>query len=265
MRPPLRCRIINVTAMVCLISLVATSVSHAQYSHNRKRKTDFYLGVEATMGTKTFSVKSNIPAIDGMKSLEEGLSLGVVAGGKVVLAKIKHGFFKPSAAIAEKINLRNLEINVNAFPLEILRTKNQFFKPYLIVGVDRNQLKFLGNYSLPTSPVPPAPPLTPATPCPCICPGEEEVIPVPSTVAATPSLNEELAEDTVLGTVNAVRGSVGTGLVIHVPGKNKFINFFMEGQYGVPLRRRATSPAFDHTSVTGQLSLSAGLAVGLRR
>lgn len=253
---------IRFTLTFCLISLALVNSVHGQYKYGRYSRSYFYFGVEGTMGTKTFSVKSDIPAINGMKAIEQGFSLGMVGGGRTVLAKVKYGSYAPTSSAEEKVTFRNMELNVNTFPMEIFKTKNNFFKPYLITGFDRSQLRFIGNYSLPAPPPPPPP----ANPCPCICEGaKEEPIPVPEPAPSTTSPTEELSEDTVLGTVNVVRGTAGVGLIIHVPGKNKFINFFMEAHYGIPLLARSTSPAFDRTTVTGQLSLNAGLALGLSR
>lgn len=262
MKAPILQRTIVVAAIICLVHLLFTD-ANGQYRERRYRKSNVYFGIEGTMGTKTFSVRSDISAIDGMKAQEEGFSLGAVLGGRTFLAKLRTGFFKPSSELGEKITARNLELNLNAFPLELFGTKNQFFKPYIIAGIDRARLKFLGNYSLPTPPQPPLP-TQPSIPCPCVCPGDEEVVPVPESPPSV-STREEVADNSVLASVNIVWGSVGTGLIIHVPGKNKFINFFMEAQYGIPLSTRASSPAFDRTSTSEQLSLSAGIAMGLAR
>ena len=262
MKAPIDQRTITVAVIICLVHLLFTDVD-AQYKERRYRKSNIYFGIEGTMGTKTFSVRSDISAIDGMKAQEEGFSLGAVFGGRTVLAKLKTGFFKPSSELGEKINARNLELNLNAFPLELFRSKNEFFKPYFIAGIDRTRLKFLGNYSLPAPPPPPLP-TQPSIPCPCVCPGDEEVIPVPESPPSVSS-REELTENSVLSSVNILWGSVGTGLIVHVPAKNKFINFFMEAQYGIPLSTRASTAAFDRTSTSEQLSLSAGIVMGLAR
>ena len=121
-RPPGR-----ITAILVVLTLAFMNAD-AQYKGNRFRKPNFYIGVEGAMGTRSFSIKSDIAAINGMKALEEGYSLGAVLGGRTLLTKVKTGFFKPLHGIGLDLLVCKMRDNPSGgfTPLSAIRKDGDF-------------------------------------------------------------------------------------------------------------------------------------------
>jgi hypothetical protein len=223
----------------------------SQYVSRPNRR---YLGVEAGLGTRNFTIHSDIPAIHKMAIAEQGFSVGLMAGGDLVNVRLSVGSFKSSKLSRHEINLQEGGLSASVFPFQFVQKKSALLRPYGTLGINREILKFYGGYEIP---VPPAPPAKPKECCGCICPPE----PLPEPA----QLNQETRDDSsYIGKINMTRLYVGAGVVGHLPGSTRFVNLFAEVRYGRPIGTKSMATELDRTKASDNLAITLGLTFGLR-
>src|SRR3954469_11342 len=83
--------ILFILALVC--SYQADAQRFSRYGRHVKRGAKMNIGIEASMGTRSFHLHSDIAVIDKMAVPVEGGNFGIVVGNKFYRAKIKQGYF----------------------------------------------------------------------------------------------------------------------------------------------------------------------------
>lgn len=242
-----------------------------------------FLGVEAGTGPRSFKIDSDIPEIDGTTVNEEGFNFGLMFGVNQFQFKANQGFYKASAAVGQHIDMSEFLVGSNYFLLKPAGKKRKYVKPYLTANVNASKVTFFGSYGLPQ----PAPPAIAPPPCTCTCPaaGEpaipadpientEEVIEFSSQsvtesdrAATLPeSMQEEqpAGDERELGYIRSVRADVGAGIMIHLPARRYFMNFFAEAKYGLTLDQQASNFGFSNTKISDPFIINLGVSVGLK-
>lgn len=294
----------NIIKVILVITIITISilVSNPLAAQHRSRPGQkMYLGVEGSIGTRSFSIESDIPAINRMPVSTEGANFGLVFGNKIFHTKIKQGYFKSSASVSEKLKLIESEGLINVYPLQLRKTKFRYFEPYFVTGLERSTTILFGTYvserggmgtagtgnsgsgsqtgsgsgtGTETGHVEPvvcegglpANPdgTTPAEPAPPTDPNGNPDNPdgTQGTSTGTDPLTQE---QPYLGRVINTRTNVGLGLECHIPGKHHFVNLFAELKYGIPISAKTSDTAFRNTKVSSMLAVNFGISFGFAR
>jgi hypothetical protein len=284
--------ILFILALVC--SYQADAQRFSRYGRNVKRGKKLNIGVEASMGTRSFHLKSDISVIDKMSVPVEGGNFGVVVGNKFYRAKVKQGYFNSAPAVPQKFQMVETKAILNLYLLQsLLKTRPKYFEPYFITAIDRSSIKFYGSYvdksklngsgngsgsssghgtSGGTSSGsgsgtvqcdgPMGDPDEVATPP--TTPPTDPTAQNPDQASQDPALNDPTRKD-FLGKISAMHANVGLGLECHIPGQKHFVNLFAEAQYGIPFSTTTKDIPFNNTKASGVFSVNFGLSFGITR
>lgn len=192
---------------------------------------DYQIGLEASFGIKTFSLSSDIAAIDGLSVTEEGGTIGVVMGAKALRLKLRQGYFYSSSTVAQTIDEVRSAFVANLYPLQLFQRNNSRLQPYFMGGMERNIFKMYGTY------------------------GSENNKP----------RNYSVSEAPFLGKISNMIASVGAGLEYRVTTPGHYINFFAEGRYGKSFHTISSGELFNGTALSDQLVFSLGVGFGYYR
>lgn len=248
-----------------------------------------YAGVEATYGTRSLQLKSDIEEINKLVVVGDGAGIGLVAGGRAFKIRLQQSFFSSKSFVKEKTKLSETQAGINIYPLQFVPRK-AVISPYFITGIQMSNAKLYGSYVA-------EPVLEPVKKkeCSCTCepgtgsgppanpdaisggrglavptdptgPGNPPVANPDDPSATNPDETESEnlpAEDRYLGKISTVRATMGMGLDIKLPVKRRMVNFYGELKYGQPFSSKATNVAFRDTKVSGLLSVDIGIRVGI--
>jgi hypothetical protein len=197
----------------------------------KKFARDYQLGFEGSFGVKTFSLSSNIAALNGLNVTEEGGSVGVAIGAQALRIKIRQGYFYSSSAVVQTVDEVRSAFIGNFYPLQLLIKGNSRFQPYFTGGIERNILKMYGTYDSEN----------------------------------TQPRNYSVSEAPFLGKLATVVTSFGAGLEYNVKGPGNFVSFFAEARYGKPVGTTSSSAFFNQTNVSDQLLINVGIGFGYNK
>lgn len=240
--------IFKVLIVVVAIAAITVSDSYGQFRYGGRKRSKPYIGFETSVGTQTFTMKSNLPEYNNLKLYEEGYNIGVFAGGNGFLVKLRNGFYKADL-IEKSLPVHNFQTTLNVFPLHYTRSKNEFAKPYVVLGIEKNTFEVSALVTpKPKQVVPP----TGEHECGEL-PGDPEQVETP-VMPALPELRT--------GNFSALRMIAGTGVQVRIEKKRFFVNLHAEVQFGFPLKTSSTVAGFENTTVTRQLSTNGGIGFG---
>jgi hypothetical protein len=268
-------------SLLVIAAVVFTNVDRVYAQQYYRQPAKLFLGVEAGTGPRSFKIDSDIKELAGQTVNEEGFNFGVMFGINKFQFRANQGLYKASAAAGQRIDMNEFLVGANFFPLKPMGKKGKYVKPYLSANINGNKVTFFGSYALPV----PAPVVVPAaaTPCSCTCPGstgepaipaddplpqEDETVEIESDRNATlpESMPEQPAakHDRELGNIRSVRADVGAGIMLHLPARRVFMNFFAETKYGLTLDQQASNFGFSNTKISNPFIINLGISVGLK-
>lgn len=261
--------------------LYSNSVS-AQWSGKKHRSPrnygystpSLYVGMEGVAGIRSFRLTSNFAQFNNVPVIEQGQSVGFVIGSSAIMFKVRHGSFKSSHTTSKEFGLKETTVSFNVSPLQFGSRGSSNFQPYVLVDIDVNNVSLYG------TPLPKEK-LTQAPKLPCHddhgLPGDPDAGSGSSSgppsnpgqgttgaISADPdATNEGEVNKTYIGTLKAVRASVGAGLMVNISGKKTFAKLFTEAKYGTSFKTTSTNLDLRSTKVTGQFSLNFGVMMGV--
>jgi len=276
--------VIRIIMVIGVIILALTHTAEAQY----RGKSKFYLGLQGHAGTRSFNIKSDIEALDGVHIEQEGFSYGVMFGGDVLQFNLRNGFYNSTPSTLEIVKVTEYDLSMNIFPLQMARSKNAYLRPYLTAGVMFNSMTFRGSYEVndPMAKLKKELEEAKAKAAECCCAdgsGSGPAIPTdPAATSVTPSsansgpmadpdmpvtpIAEESNPDKIreTGKMADVRLNVGAGFMLMVPLRGSFFKLFGEVKYGVPIASLPGTAGFLNTKITNPVSMNLGIGIGLK-
>ncbi len=187
----------------------------------------YQVGFEGSFGIKAFTISSNIAKIDGLNVVEEGGTLGMVAGTKIVRVRVRQGFYYSSSSVTQTVDEVRSSVGVNIYPLQFF-TDNARLMPYIIMGVERNIFKMHGFY------------------------GDD----------GSTRHNYSVSEAPYLGKISTIQSSIGAGMEYRVRMPGHFVSFFAEARYGKNLRTMSSTTLFSGTGISDQIGMNVGISYG---
>jgi hypothetical protein len=189
-----------------------------------------YWGFEGSFGTRSFSLRSDIAAIDGMKVIEEGGSAGVIVGVEAVQIKVRGGFYYSSSKVCHTVNLFETEGTINLRPLQLVGPGHRVLEPYAFAGINKSTLKFHGFYN--------------------------------QNGIDNSKVNFSTERAPYLGKILLTSATLGFGIDFRLPERMSFIHLFSEVKYSAPINQESGSPMFGKTTTSDQLALNVGVSFG---
>lgn len=252
-----RKKIVIVFVVLVVIVALTQFVCHGQTPYYQRINRKTYLGIDASLGTKSNAYYSDLASIKKIKDMELGGSVGLLFGRGWLQAKLKMGSYKTSGINELQSNLKTLgqELTFNVFPLALLPGKPGMIDAYIITGVERNSTQFSGTY-VPQLPVDNSGGGGGST-CSCTCPN--------NTPPPPASVDDPTSQDPkpFSGNLNTMRLNVGAGIQIHLSGPKNFANLFAQAKYGIQMNSSSPEMALRNTSALNQFTVEFGIAYGI--
>jgi hypothetical protein len=130
------------TLLIMLLSLEAGAQRLTPIGAHIKRGPKTNFGLEATVGTRSFKMASDIEAINGMNVRAAGGSFGATIGSRFYSVKIRQGFFNAAPSETQKFNLAETSGVFNVYLFKLFNSRIKYFEPYFITSTDRSVLKY---------------------------------------------------------------------------------------------------------------------------
>jgi len=296
--PTFTTKIISIAMLILLIAAALPSEAQrfSRYGSRIRRGPKTNIGFEASMGTRSFRIKSDISVINKMAVPMEGASFGAIIGNKFYRVKLKQGFFNSADAVAQKFAMSETKGILNLYLLQsLLSNKPKYFEPYFITSVDRSLVKFYGSYvqnknnsgasgsgsqsgaggsgSGSGSGSSGSGGSTSQCDGPMGDPDGNSntgsgtgsnTNPDQSGTPTDPDPSEMNAKR-LLGKSNIMHANIGVGLECHIPGRKHFMNLFAETHYGIPFSATTNNVAFNNTKASAIFTVNFGLSFGILR
>jgi hypothetical protein len=270
-----------------VVSLTAEAQRFSRYGSRMRRGPKTNIGFEASMGTRSFRLKSDISVINKMAVPMEGASFGAIIGNKFYRVKLKQGFFNSADAVAQKFQMSETKGILNLYLLQsLLKNKPKYFEAYLITAVDHSLMKFYGSYvetknntgtsgsgsrnsgsssgsgggSVSQCDGPMGDPDGSSNTS-----GTDSNTNTNQTGTSTDPDPSAMNAKRLLGKSNIMHANIGVGLECHIPGKKHFVNLFAESHYGIPFSATTNNAAFNNTKASAILTVNFGLSFGISR
>lgn len=190
-----------------------------------------YFGYEVSMGIRSFTLQSDIAAINGMQVQQTGASVGVNLSNQIGKVRATASLFYSDASVAHTVDGAEIGLSGNLYLLRLAKVNFHAFEPYLVATTGYQRSKFFGAY-LPGDAVP----------------------------------NYSVAEFPALGQISRVKAGVGMGVEWQLRNDTQhFIHLFSEVVMSTSLATAGSNVAFAKTSVVNPLRFTVGLSFGLSR
>ncbi|MBS1506544.1 MAG: hypothetical protein JSS79_07860 [Bacteroidetes bacterium] len=242
--------------ILLIISLMVSGKACAQRMPVEPQ--DFYFGVEATNGTRSFQMKSDLSTLQGLHVNQSGQSYGIIFGSRLIMGKIRIGKYSSSGSEASTIKSDALEIGTNFSPMQLFNNKSRIVEPYLSIAFDQAAVKSSGIYT----PPPTLASSSSSNSCSCKCPNSPSIPADPDQASSAPTFVNS-SPTPYSGKITTARATVGVGLKVHLRRGTSFLNLFSEAKYGMALGTNATTQALLNTSMLSQMSVDVGVSIGL--
>jgi hypothetical protein len=220
--------------MFLIVSVILTGeCAVAQRLKNFSQK--YELGIEATFGFKSFTLSSDMNAINNLKVMTEGGTLGLTLGSGILKGKVRQGYYYSASNVGKTIDYVRSAGIINFYPLQLINKDNNEggLQPFITAGVERNIMKMYGFYG-------------------------------PDYSSAN-QINYSISEAPYLGRIVNLQASVGAGLEYSIKKAGHFVSIFTEVKYGKNVANLYTSKVFDGTRSGNQTTLNVGINFGYHK
>lgn len=222
--------------MFLIVSIILTGeCAVAQRLKNFSQK--YELGIEATFGFKSFTLSSDMNAINNLKVVTEGGTLGLTFGSGILKGKVRQGYYYSASNVGKTIDYVRSAGAINFYPLQLINKNNNNseggLQPFITAGVERNILKMYGFYG-------------------------------PDYSAAN-QINYSISEAPYLGRIVTLQASIGAGVEYSIKKEGHFVCIFTEVKYGKNVADLYTSKVFDGTRSGNQTTLNVGINFGYHK
>ncbi len=237
--------------MACTISTAQAQGYRNSYGRGSSKT---MVALQGGLGTRSFTVKSDIDYLNNMKASQEGWETSLIFGGRMARVRSGFGSFKTNMNELNTIKQSSFAGMVNIYALDILGKTNKYFHPYVITGFDVNTFEFKGSY------IPKAPLIlsNPNTQQQCTCqiagPGSPQPIEPPAT-----SLAPNSAKMTSTQLVSGLGGEVSS------IKDGRFFNMFGEVRYGLPVGVTTQNPVLNNTQIKNNMAVTFGIGFGISK
>jgi hypothetical protein len=125
------------TNSLLLIILYIVLGIYSCFAQNKERVT--VLGTEFSAGSHRFMLENKKLKFSNISPLTKGVSGGFYAGNNLVDLRVRSGFYLSSPRkVGVEVIVAELDILINLYPLEFLRTKDNILDIYLTAGYSHN-------------------------------------------------------------------------------------------------------------------------------
>lgn len=212
-----------------LLTILSFSLAAATCAFGQSFQRITGVGVEISGGPHGFAVPdTRYAGQEKQKALTRGGSIGVAAGNKLLLTRLRAGIYQSTDFTRLSFRVLESEALVNIYPLEFLRTRKNVLDIYITTGIKFNNLKLNNDNT---------------------------------------RLEIELHPDFKSINIRKDRQHVfsqlaGVGMEFVLPCKSKFANLFIEALISNPIATSVNFSKFFDTWSQGETCLNLGLRFG---
>ena len=210
--------------------VMATSVSNLAHAQTKRNRTVTDYGFEASTGSRSFLLESNVASINSQQLNQRGGSIGFSIGKdfwRINLTPL--GFYNSNTNTKPSVKLIESEGHLNIYPLSFLIPKAaRFPNIYLTGGVGRGKYKVDGSY-------------------------------VPQGQTSTcifDAFSTNITSWNILG---------GAGIEYRIGHKSEFIILFAEIKKGLSMATSSNQEVFNNTTFKNNKMINIGLAIGFKQ
>jgi len=257
--------IVLVVLFMGILQVVATSAQAQKFDYfNRNSK--LMVGVGSSLGTRSFSIKSDITAFNNLKGTQQGWESFMIVGRNTLKFRTGFGSFKTDLIDANSIKQSSISGLANIYVLDMIGKGKKIFHPYVITGIGVNIYQFSGTA------VPEGPLTLPNPQCKCTCPltpvtdlgvSGETVIPVETLTPTSEISDQEPAIDVKTAKMTYTQIVSGLGAEASFFKNGRFFTLFGEARYGLPIGVTTQSSGLNNTQIKNQMALTFGIAFGI--
>lgn len=237
--------------LVTVIELVMMPVQAQVYKRNygSQQSTKTIVSFTTSMSTRGYSLKSDIPYLNGKRIGMQGWESTFSVGGNKIGGRGGYGAYKTQLAEGSTANLSSYSGHANIY----LKDNKSAFRPYAITGVSVNAITVQGSF------IPDAPklPTLPQILCPCMMtnPDGADATTFSEPAATTPTNNA--------GQFTSTQMITGAGAEYNLLKSGGFLALFGEVKYGMPIGTTAQDAVMNHTKSKGNVVMTFGVSVGI--
>lgn len=255
-----------------IIGLYASGNAQVFRNYYSPGKPNLSIAVEGGIAMRTFTIKSDLAPIRNLKAVEEGWSAGLTVGGKNLRGRFIFGNYDHSSTVAEDVSQTTYTCQLNFYPLSILGVKSKYFKPYFFTAIDINRIKFFGTFleELENEKAKEA-----AEKSECTCSNPDHIASSSASggtgAPGNPGSNPDTSTDQPGSleprhdALTAHQGMVGMGMECSFKKGGRMFSMFSEAKYGFQMCTNTLSRGLVNTSISNQLSVYFGVAIGLSK
>ena len=215
------------------------------------------VALQAGLGTRSFTIKSDIDYLNKMRASQEGWESSLIFGGRMVRVRSGFGTFKTSMNELNTISQKSFTGMGNIYILDMMGKTNKYFHPYVVTGFDVNILEFKGSY-IPKAPLILSNPNTQLPVCTCQLTGPGSPQPIdPAATSPTPGTNSAKMTSTQLVS--------GIGAELNFTKDGHFYSMFGEVRYGLPIGTTTQNPVLNNTDVKHNMAVTFGIGFGISK
>ena len=98
----------------------------------KARAQGLYIGIEATSGSRTFNVNSDLQNLKGAKVVQQGRIYGITVGNRLISGKFRLGNFSAPKGDNQPIQSNTFELGSNFSPLQLIAKRTPIIEPYVL-------------------------------------------------------------------------------------------------------------------------------------
>jgi hypothetical protein len=218
-------RMVNALLIIALILIMSlySITTRAQQVNSLH-----FMGLEGMFGVRSFTLKSNIDELNGLRVTEEGGSAGVTMGNAFYKVNARLlGFYYSASHVSRTVDMFEVETTLNVYPLQLLKNYRSAFNVYLSGGLTMDKVKFFGHY----------------------------------LYADKADVNYSDIREPYLGKITHVLGTAGVGVEYRLP-RFDFVHLFAEARMGMPIQKINHGNAFEQTAMRDYTAISIGVSFG---
>jgi hypothetical protein len=195
------------------------------------RKQLSFRGYELSTAFASSRLTSNISQLDGLRAELIGGHVAGMLGNHLGKVKAGVGMYYSTAATPYTINALQGGLSGSLYFLRLKEMTQHSFEPYALIGVNYLQTKFYGSY-----------------------------------LNHDAARNYSTIDEPLLATVNIMQLTLGSGVEFQLESDDqKFMHFFIEGGYGLPLVATTSNAVFSGTTIKHSMNLKIGVSFGIAK
>ena len=201
----------------------------------KTKKFPVYVGGELSLSVPQYTLKSDIPALAGLRVNFLGTNIGGVISNPMGKIKANAGLYYSGNSVPHEMDMAQGSLSASAYVLRLKEVTYHTVEPYVTIGVSYQGTKFRGRY-----------------------------LPISENGSSTQDANYSSTEQPLLGRTGFTLVNIVAGIEYQLESINdSFIHLFAEAGYGTMVHASSSNHAFNSTTIMGPSTITLGINFGI--